>query len=55
MFVPKIALHAMMAFVRHILDESEAQALFRLFESTEEEIMRIYAEAIDDTDSLAES
>ncbi len=48
MFVPRIVLHAMRGFVRHTLEGDEADALCGLFDSTEEEIMRVYAEAGDD-------
>jgi hypothetical protein len=48
MFVPLIMLHAMSAYVSYTLKEDEATAMQSLFESTSEEIMRVYGEAGDD-------
>jgi hypothetical protein len=41
-------LHAMGTFVRYVLSDKEAQVLSGLFDSTEEEIKRIYNEAGED-------
>ena len=48
MFTPVIVLHAMGTFVRYTINGEEAQVLSGLFNSTEEEIMRIYIEAGED-------
>jgi hypothetical protein len=48
MFIPRIMLHAMGVFVQFVVDQQEAEVFTGLFESTEEEIMRIYTEAGED-------
>jgi hypothetical protein len=48
MFIPVFVLHAMGTFVRYALTDAEAQVISGLFESTEQEIMRIYTEAGED-------
>lgn len=48
MFVPLIMLHAMSAYVTYTLNEDEAKAMQNIFESTSEEIMRVYGEAGED-------
>jgi hypothetical protein len=44
-FIPKVVLRAMRAYVRHMLADDEAKVLCTIFKSTEEEIVRLYAEA----------
>jgi hypothetical protein len=46
MFIPIIVLHAMGAFVRYVFNKKEAQGFSDLFESIEEEIMRVYKESL---------
>jgi hypothetical protein len=48
MFVPLIMLHAMSAYADYTLNEDQAKAFMSIFESTSEEIMRVYTEAGDE-------
>lgn len=48
MFVPRIMLHAMSAYVGYTLKEEEAEEMQNILETTSEEIMRVYGEAGDD-------
>jgi hypothetical protein len=41
-------LHALRTFARYVLTDEEAQVASGLFQSTDEEIMRVYTEAGED-------
>ena len=48
MFVPLVVLAAMSAYVEYALEKTEDARTFKdLFDSTEKEIMRLYADAFD--------
>jgi hypothetical protein len=48
MYVSLIVLRAMAAYVRHVMEPDEAKSFVELFESTEKEILTVYAAAIED-------
>jgi hypothetical protein len=48
MFIRTIVLRALGTFARYVVTDEEAQVVSGLFQSTEEEIMRIYTEAGED-------
>jgi hypothetical protein len=45
MFTPMVVLHAMSEYVQYALDDAEAEAFQGVFESTKEEIIKMYSEA----------